>query len=208
MEKKTKRLGFNFLRSYFDVLNEINNDPDKLSFLMSIINKQFLNEDPKDMSFLVNLCYQSQKHAVEKSVKGWITANKTNLQGNPILPLWGDPTPPPKGDPTPPPREVQVQVQEEVQEKEELINNIYKKFIDEVKNHLFDSRTESLYMRLKLRKKTLSPLLDDFKNHIIEENRVHKSTEEFFINFKNWLNTQDRIGKLDEYKTTKSKGAL
>lgn len=80
------------------------------------------------------------------------------------------------------------------------INNIYNKFLDDVKNHKFDARVESIYMRLKLKEKTLTPLLLDFKNHIIEKNRVHKNTEEFFNNFGNWLNTQDRIGKLKEYK--------
>ena len=93
-EKKTKRLGFNFLRSYFDVFNQLNNYEDKLSFVTAIINKQFLNEDPEKKNFIVNLCYQSQKHAIEKSVKGWISANKTDLQGNPLAPLGGDPIAP------------------------------------------------------------------------------------------------------------------
>lgn len=80
------------------------------------------------------------------------------------------------------------------------INNIYNRFVDEVKLGGFDTRIESMYMRLKLRKGSLTPLLNDFKLHITEENRLHKNTEEYFINFKNWLNTQDRIGKLNEYK--------
>ena len=82
--KLTKRKAFNFLRSYFDVLNELKDDSDKLHFLMSIINKQFLNEDPKDLDFIANLCYESQRHAIEKSVKGWLTANKTDLEGKDI----------------------------------------------------------------------------------------------------------------------------
>ena len=45
--KETKRTGFSFLRSYFDVLNELKEDEDKLAFLMAVINKQFLDEDPK-----------------------------------------------------------------------------------------------------------------------------------------------------------------
>ena len=130
-EKKTKRLAFNFMRSYFDVLNEIDKDADKLSFLMAIINKQFLHENPEDMNFLVNLCYQSQKHAVEKSVKGWVIANKTDLQGNPTPPKGSGTTPDPKGDPTPDPtpspmsdpKEVQEQEQEEEQEEEKYIYN-------------------------------------------------------------------------------------
>lgn len=89
---------------------------------------------------------------------------------------------------------------DEVKNDFENINIIYKKFVDEVKNGGFDERIESLYMRLKLKKGTLTPLLKDFKLHIIEENRVHKNTNEFFKNFKNWLNRQDTLGKLSEYK--------
>ena len=39
--KETKRKAFNFLRSYYDVYNELEKDSDKLSFLESILNKQF-----------------------------------------------------------------------------------------------------------------------------------------------------------------------
>jgi len=84
------------MRSYFDVLNELKEDSDKLNFLMSIINKQFLNEDPKELDFVVKLCYESQRHSIESSVKGWVRAAKTDLEGNPIT----DPvtvTPPPYG---------------------------------------------------------------------------------------------------------------
>ena len=115
--KLTKRKAFNFLRSYFDVLNELKEDSDKLDFLMSIINKQFLDQDPKELGFIANLCYESQRHAIEKSVKGWITANKTDLEGNPIPPLPLPPTPP-KGSPLPlPPKEEQVKEEEEEEEK-------------------------------------------------------------------------------------------
>ena len=81
--KKTKRKAFNFLRSYFDVLNELKTESDKLGFLMSIINKQFLDEDPKDLNFLVKLCYESQRHSVETSVKGWKRASCTDMEGHP-----------------------------------------------------------------------------------------------------------------------------
>ena len=64
MIKKTKRKAFNFLRSYFDVFNELQNDKDRLSFLTSIINKQFLDEDPKGLNFISNLCYESQRHQI------------------------------------------------------------------------------------------------------------------------------------------------
>ena len=83
MKKLTKRKGFNFLRSYFDVLNELQNDSDRVNFLMSIINKQFLGESPKDLNFIVNLCYESQRHQIESSVKGWERAANDTLGAAP-----------------------------------------------------------------------------------------------------------------------------
>ena len=84
MFKPTKRKGFSFLRSYFDALNEIPTEKDKLDFLLSIINKQFLDEDPKDLDLIAKLSYQGQRHAIEKSVKGYKDKTKMDLLGNPI----------------------------------------------------------------------------------------------------------------------------
>jgi hypothetical protein len=93
-KKLTKRKAFNFLRSYFDVLNEIETDSDKLDYLLAVINKQFLDEDPKDLPFIANLCYESQRHSIETSIKGYKDKTKTDLQGNPLNPIQ-----PPKQDP-------------------------------------------------------------------------------------------------------------
>ena len=84
MLKPTKRKAFNFLRSYFDVLNEIPEDKDKLAFLLAVINKQFLDEDPEGLDLLVSLSYESQRHAIESSVKGYKDKKKTDLLGNPL----------------------------------------------------------------------------------------------------------------------------
>ena len=110
MTKPTKRKAFNFLRSYFDVLNELQNDKDRLSFLLSIINKSFLDEDPKELNFIVNLCYESQRHQIESSVNGWKRANKDT----PIT----TPTTNPPTNPTTDPKEEEVEEEVEVQEKE------------------------------------------------------------------------------------------
>ena len=104
-EKDTKRKAFNFLRSYFDVLNELKDDSDKLDFLLSIINKQFLDEDPKGLGFVAKLCYESQRHSIESSVKGWVRVAKTDLKGNPL-------TNPPT-NPLTNPQEVEEEVEEE-----------------------------------------------------------------------------------------------
>jgi len=112
MKKKTKRKAFNFLRSYFDVFNELTNDKDKLSFLTAIINKQFLDEDPKDLNFIVNLCYESQRHQIETSVKGWERATKDLLNNTPSTPLGTTPSTPLGRDPQ--------EEEEEEEEKEEV----------------------------------------------------------------------------------------
>ena len=83
-KKPTKRRAFNFLRSYYDVLNELSNDKDKLNFLLSILNKQFIDEDPKGLNFIVNICYESQRHHIEQSVNGYKQKMKTDLLGSPI----------------------------------------------------------------------------------------------------------------------------
>jgi uncharacterized phage protein (TIGR02220 family) len=112
MKKLTKRKAFNFLRSYFDVFNELDNDTDRLNFLTSILNKQFLNEDPKELNFIVNLCYESQRHAIESSVKGWERANKTTLGINPL-------TTPPTPLGTNPPNPLVTDPKEEKEEEQE-----------------------------------------------------------------------------------------
>jgi hypothetical protein len=127
--KPTKRKAFNFLRSYFDVLNELKDDKDKLDFLISIINKQFLNEDPKDLSFIVKLCYESQRHSVESSVKGWLRVNNTDILGNIVL----DPTTNPTTNPMIYPKEEEEKEKDKVEVKEE--NNI---FLAEVLEFSFD----------------------------------------------------------------------
>ena len=81
-QKLTKRKAFNFLRSYYDVLNELPKDKDKLNFIMSILNKQFIDQDPENLNFLVNICYQSQRHSIEQSVNGYKQKMKTDLLGN------------------------------------------------------------------------------------------------------------------------------
>ena len=112
--KETKRKAFNFLRSYYDVYNQLEKDSDKLSFLESILNKQFLNENPKGLEFVPNLCYESQRHAIESSVKGWLRANNTDIMTNP-------PTDPPTNPPTiPKEEEEKEEVKEEEKGKEEV----------------------------------------------------------------------------------------
>ena len=131
--KETKRLAFNFLRSYFDVLNNLKTDNDKLDFLLAVINKQFLNEDPNNLDFIPNLCYESQRHSIEKSVKGWIRANNGNPPSDPM----SDPPSSIGGNP----KEVQEKGEEKGEEEEKqkgAIALLFKEEINTDKKELFN----------------------------------------------------------------------
>ena len=47
--KLTKRKGFNFFRSYYDVYNELEKDKDKLQFIEALLNRQFLGIKPTNL---------------------------------------------------------------------------------------------------------------------------------------------------------------
>jgi len=73
IRKKTdikKRKAFNFLRSYYDVLEEINDDKDKLDYLLAILKKQFEGIET-ELHGISKLCYIGQKHSIDTSRKGW-----------------------------------------------------------------------------------------------------------------------------------------
>ena len=79
--KPTKRKAFNFLRSYYDIFNKLKTDKDKLSFLESLLDKQFLDKDPEELNFVVDLAYEGVRHQIEQSVKGYKTKTKDEMQG-------------------------------------------------------------------------------------------------------------------------------
>ena len=174
-KKETKRKAFNFLRSYFDVLNELEKDEDKLNFLLSVINKQFLNEDPKDLNFVVNLCYQSQRHQIETSVKGYQdktgdilgkTDDLEELKGGSVDPTEGGAEGP----------SVQEEEEEKEEEKEQVVN-IYRKF-----EHLKITFEEFDKLAKVYGNKQVDEILDQIEN--FKKNKKYKS---LYLTAKNWL---------------------
>lgn len=171
MIKPTKRKAFNFLRSYFDVFNELKTDADKLDFLTSIINKQFLDEDPKELNFIVNLCYESQRHQIESSVKGWERASNDTLSTTP---------------PTTPPTTKQEE-EEEVKEKEkEKEKNIKQEIINST------SWLESIAMQKKIDgiDKLLKKFLDEQELLLGEGNGFNRNINDIKNHFSNWVSKQ------------------
>ena len=202
--KQTKRKAFNFLRSYFDVLNELPDDSDKLSFLMSVINKQFLNEDPKDLGFIAKLCYESQRHSIESSVKGWIRAAKTDLVGSPMT---NPPTLPPTN-----PKEEEEKEEEEVQEKEQVEYTKIKEIFNSVCIGLPKVKTVT-----DKRKKNINARIKEYDLETIG-NVLTKVSQSDFLNGKNdngwtanfdWVFNPNNFLKIleDNYKNKETKSS-
>lgn len=121
-----QREAFNFYRSYFDVLIEMDKE-EQLDFLIALLNKQFYGINPS-LKGQAKFAYISQKHSIDKQVEGWENKTKCKLQPptqDPYLP----PTEPPYLPPTEPPylqekgkeqEKEEEQVKEQVKEKEQI----------------------------------------------------------------------------------------
>jgi uncharacterized phage protein (TIGR02220 family) len=108
MIKLTKRKGFNFFRSYYDVYNELETNDDKVAFIDALLDRQFLGIKPENLKGMAKFAYISQTNSIDSQVKGYEDKTKTILhptQGGCV------------GVTTPP----TVQVQEKVQVKEKNI---------------------------------------------------------------------------------------
>lgn len=71
--KLTRRKYFKFYRSYYDVYNMLEKKDDKIKFLESLLDKQFLDKDPVELKGNVKMAYISQLNSIEQQVKGWQT---------------------------------------------------------------------------------------------------------------------------------------
>ncbi len=145
MVKLTRRKGFNFFRSYYDVYNELA-DKDKVAFIDALLDKQFLGVEPDLLTGQAKFAWISQMHSIDQQVKGY--KDKT---GDDLTPLVrGENTPLARGKITP-----TLQVEEEVEEKgkEQLRGflsfwNLFNKKIDKKK-------VESKWSKLKESDKNL-----------------------------------------------------
>lgn len=79
--KKTRRKGFNFYRSYYDVFNELS-DKDKLEFIKALLDKQFLDVDPKDLKGMAKFAWISQVNSIDEQVKGYKSKTNDPMQGS------------------------------------------------------------------------------------------------------------------------------
>jgi hypothetical protein len=109
MIKLTKRKGFNFFRSYYDVYNELETDKDKVAFIEALLDRQFLGIKPTNLTGMAKFAYISQTNSIDSQVKGYEDKTKTILHPTQGGSVGGADTPC-----------LQVEVKEK--EKEENIN--------------------------------------------------------------------------------------
>jgi hypothetical protein len=89
------RKAFQFYKSYYDVVTELENKDDKLNFLMALLQKQFEDVEP-ELTGLAKFAYISQKHSIHSQVEGY--KNKVGVKPPKTTPS----LPPPKGTTEPP----------------------------------------------------------------------------------------------------------
>ena len=163
----SERKLFKFYKSYMDVMNELP-EKNQLEFIKAILNKQFYGVEP-NLKGIVKLAYVSQKHSIDRQVKGF--EDKTGIT---IL----DPI---KGgviggviDPTP-------QIEIEVEIKEE--NRIYKSFD---KLSILNSEFDNL-LKLGYSKTQIDNTLESIENYA--GNKKYKS---LYLTAKNWLSKEPK----------------
>ena len=171
------RKAFNFYRSYWDVANELN-EKDRLAFYDALFTRQFTGKEI-ELKGLVKFAYLSQKHSIDKQIKGYEDKTK-QLLNNPIKHPTEGGTQGGSVHPT-------VQEKEKEKEKEYIDYQALLEFI----NLCFGRNFKVMNDSIKLKYKTLLKQGYDKKqitNAIIncKENTYHKEsnyqycTPEFF----------------------------
>lgn len=155
--KLTKRKGFNFFRSYFDVYNELETKEDKADFMDALLYRQFLGIKPTGLKGMAKFAYISQTNSIDSQVKGYEDKTGEVLNFTPTLP-------PTDGGNLPP--TVQVQVEEKGKGEEKG------KEKEEVKEQLIIKNTEKS-------KRFIPPTLQEVEDYCFE--RMNNISPQHFI---------------------------
>lgn len=183
MVKLTKRKGFNFFRSYYDVYNELETKEDKVAFIDALLDRQFLGIKPTELTGMSKFAYISQTNSIDSQVKGYEDKTKTKLNPLEIVFL-----PPTEGVILPPTEQVEEKVEEK--EKEEV----------EVK---LDS--DSLYNIDKLQEfylsneKVVNAIIDNKINNIKNKEHLISRLKEFKVILTQQGRLSEKYGEYTRY---------
>jgi len=188
--KLTKRKGFNFFRSYYDVYNMLPPE-EKVAFMDALLDRQFLGVKPTELEGMAKFAYVSQTNSIDSQVKGYEDKTKTKL--NPLDVVLVTPTDGGKVTPT---AQVEEKGKEKGKEKEVTttkkavdfnLNNNYKN------NLLKDSFLLENFSRIfKTNKKTILHYLEEFNTHLITTQEIKENQKEYQKHFSNWYNKKPR----------------
>jgi len=167
------RQAFNFYRSYWDVAKELN-DKDRLAFYDALLTRQFTGEET-ELKGLVKFAYLSQKHSIDKQIKGYEDKTKRPLQDPSQDPTQGGMQGP------------SVQEKEKGKEKEEIDYQALLDFVNNTFGRNFKVITEkvkrSYYSRLKdgyIKEDIINAIKNCKENQFHKDNNYNYCTPEFF----------------------------
>ena len=173
--KETKRKGFNFFRSYFDVFNELETDKDKIAFITALLDRQFLGVKPEGLKGMAKFAWISQVNSIDSQVKGY--EDKTGVKLTP----W-------QGGVEPPSEQVQVEVQEEVKNKEQgkELKIPFSHFWDLYDKKIGDkSKIKKKWEALKIEtQKEILEYIPKYKES--QPDKKYRKNPETFFNNKSW----------------------
>ena len=195
--KETRRKGFNFYRSYYDVYNELE-DADKLTFIEALLNKQFLDIEPDNLTGMTKFAWISQYNSIDQQVKGYKSKTKDPMQGGKQGGLL-------RGNLTPSLQE-EEKGKEKVQEKGEEEDNRHRQIkelaIDYKKNDRVINAVLKNGQQLAFSKDDLLAKLDDFILHLESTGETIKTKKDFNTHFLNWVRVKKKKSSEKRTKPT------
>jgi len=189
--KLTKRKGFNFFRSYYDVYNELN-DKDKVAFIDALLDRQFLGIKPDNLKGMTKFAYISQINSIDSQVKGYedklVALNKNIQNYNPWVGVNEK-----ENTPT-------LQEKEKVEEKVE-VEEKEKSFI--IFWDIYNKKTDTKKCKdkfIKLSTSDIAKILLVVKNYVLSTPDL-----KYRKNALTWLNGQCWNDELDNNKNISNK---
>lgn len=202
--KLTKRKGFNFFRSYFDVYNELDRES-KVDFMDALLERQFMGIKPDGLKGMAKFAYISQTNSIDSQVKGYEDKTGTKLLNTPTVGGTQGGKYPPK-----------EQVQEEVQVKEKVKEQVEYTKIKEIFNSVCIKLPKVKSISDK-RKKIINARIKEYNLETIG-NVLTKVSQSDFLNGKNdngwtanfdWVFNPNNFLKIleDNYKNKETKSS-
>ena len=187
---------------YCDLIHTVKKLPkDKQAELFIHILEYVNDMNPTTEDMLLEIAFEPIKQGLKRDLKKYekiVERNQINgkLGGRPPKPKKPSGL---KGNPKNPSEPKKADNDNDSDIDSVINNDVYsKKLVDNKEVHgMF---IEGLYMRHRIKKGNLGKLLKQFNTQLMTDEKIHINLEEYKKHFSNWMNTQDRLQNLIEYK--------